>query len=155
MYWRNAYLKNIIDGNGNSIATEDIALKSTSSASEVFAQGYLDKTNGNYLIDTSITGMPDAGVYMFIYGNAQTMFYLDSDLLLAVNSGYPLRVACPVLIKDGGGTVSGATGNMKIEKTNTTGVFKLTVASTISGAARTEYASDTQGWGFKIIKTGL
>ena len=153
--WNYGYINYLVGSDDTVIPTSDIALKSTSSATEVFAQGYLDKTNGNVLIDTSVTGMPDAGIYMFTYGYAQAMFYLDSDILLAINAGEVLRVACPVLIKEGSGTVSGATGNMKIEKTSTPGVFKLTVASTISGAARSEYASDTNGWGFKLIKTGL
>ena len=80
------------------------------------------------------------------------MFYLNAALIQNA-AYYPIRVACPVLIKDGGGAVSGATGNLKIERSGTT--LTLTVASTISGAARTEYASDTQGWGFYIYHTGL
>ena len=154
--WNNVYVKgNLTDGTA-AIAVADIAKnsKSLNNNDDLWYSGNLGKTSGQATIDISDEGVgaPPAGVYFFIYGNAQAMFFLN-DALLQNAAYYPIRVACPVLIKDGGGAVSGATGNLKIERSGTT--LTLTVASTISGAARTEYASDTQGWGFYIYHTGL
>ena len=153
--WASAYVNNIVDANDRVIATTSLAQNSQSLGNDdLWYTGNLGKTTGQATIDISDEGVgaPPAGVYFFIYGNAQAMFYLNAALIQ--NAAYfPIRVACPVLIKDGSGTVSGATGNLKIERSGTT--LTLTVASTISGAARTEYASDTQGWGFYIYHTGL
>lgn len=153
--WNYAYVNYIVGSDDTVINTSDIARNTESlDNNDLWYSGNLGKTSGQATIDISDegVGMPPNGVYFFIYGNAQAMFYLNASTIQNA-AYYPIRVACPVLIKDGGGTVSGATGNLKIERSGTT--LTLTVASTISGAARTEYASDTQGWGFYIYHTGL
>ena len=155
MRWNYAYVNYLVGSDDSVINTSDIARNSQSlDNDDLWYSGNLGKTSGQATIDISDegVGMPPNGVYFFIYGNAQAMFYLNATTIQNA-AYYPIRVACPVLIKDGGGTVSGATGNLKIERSGNT--LTLTVASTISGAARTEYASDTQGWGFYIYHTGL
>ena len=146
VYWRNAYIKNIVDGDGNSIATKDIALKSTSSATEEWASGTLGAGTGQDTIDLTITDMPEDGIYMFTYGNAQTMLYLDSTMIQNANL-YPIRVTCPVL-KESGGVITGNTGNLKISRSGD--ILTITVASTVNGSA-----TSTNGWGWKLFKTGL
>ena len=153
--WNYAYVNYIVASDDTVINTSDLARNTESlDNDDLWYSGNLGKTSGQATIDISDEGVgtPPNGVYFFIYGNAQAMFYLNAALIQNA-AYYPIRVACPVLIKDGGGAVSGATGNLKIERSGTT--LTLTVASTISGAARTEYASDTQGWGFYIYHTGL
>lgn len=153
--WNYAYVNYLVASDDTVINTSDLARNTESlDNDDLWYSGNLGKTTGQATIDISAqgVGMPPNGVYFFIYGNAQAMFYLNSTLIQNA-AYYPIRVPCPVLIKDGGGTISGATGNLKIERN--ADILTITVASTISGAARTEYASDTQGWGFYIYHTGL
>ena len=153
--WNYGYINYLVGSDDTVINTSDIARNSQSlDNDDLWYSGNLGKTSGQATIDISAqgVGMPPNGVYFFIYGNAQAMFYLNATTIQNA-AYYPIRVPCPVLIKDGGGTVSGATGNLKIERN--ADILTITVASTISGAARTEYASDTQGWGFYIYHTGL
>ena len=144
--WRYAYVNYLVDSQGNTIKTDDIALKSTSQATEEFASGTLGAGTGQDTIDLTITGMPDDGIYMFTYGNAQTMLYLDSTMIQNA-ALYPIRVTCPVL-KESGGVITGNTGNLKISRSGD--ILTITVASTVNGSA-----TSTNGWGWKLFKTGL
>ena len=146
MRWNYAYVNYLVDSNDKVIDTSEIAMKSTSSATEVFAQGTLGSGTGEDNIDLSITGMPDDGIYMFTYGNAQTMLYLDSTMIQNANL-YPIRVTCPVL-KESGGVITGNTGNLKISRSSD--ILTIHVASTVNGSA-----TSTNGWGWKLFKTGL
>ncbi len=83
---------------------------------------------------------------MFTYGNAQCYVAFTESMWMGMLAGYPIRIACPCL-EEAGGSVEGNTGNLKIEKTSTTGVIKVTVASTITGSA-----TSTNGWDFQFIK---
>lgn len=149
MYWRDAYIKNIINGDGNSIATNDLVTKPDYANPDVWASGKLASGTGSATIDyTDETGVgvPEWGLYMFTYGNAQCYLAFTESMWLGMLAGYPIRVACPCL-EEAGGSVEGNTGNLKIEKTGTTGIIKVTVASTISGSA-----TSTNGWDFQFIK---
>ena len=83
---------------------------------------------------------------MFTYGNSQTMLFLNEDMIDNANL-YPIRVTCPVL-KESGGVITGNTGNLKISRSND--ILTITVASTVNGSA-----TSTNGWGWKLFKTGL
>ena len=146
--WNYGYINYLVASDDTVIPTTDIAMKSTSQATEVWAQGTLDSSTAEDTIDISAqgVGMPDAGIYMFTYGNAQTMLYLDSTMIQNA-ALYPIRVTCPVL-QEAGGNISGATGNLKISRSSD--VLTIKVASTISGNA-----TSTNGWGWKLFKTGL
>ena len=144
--WNYAYVNYLVDSYGNQIRTDDIALKSTSQATEEWASGTLGAGTGEDTIDLTITGAVEAGIYMFTYGNSQTMLYLDSTMIQNANL-YPIRVTCPVL-KESGGVITGNTGNLKISRSND--ILTIHVASTVNGSA-----TSTNGWGWKLFKTGL
>lgn len=149
MYWRNAYITNIVNAGGTSIATNSLVTKPDYDNPNVWASGKLAAGTGSATIDyTEETGvgLPEWGLYMFTYGNAQCYVAFTESMWLGMLSGYPIRIACPCL-EEAGGSVEGNTGNLKIEKTSTTGIIKVTVASTITGSA-----TSTNGWDFQFIK---
>ena len=138
MYWRNAYVTNIVKGDGTSIATNDIVTKPDYVNPNVFASGTLD-LNGEDTIDISAqgVGMPADGLYMFTYGNCQCFIALTSTMIQNA-SLYPMRCPCPVLYSG-----AGYTGNLKI--TRAADVLTIKVAAAGIGNANGEL-----GW--QLIK---
>lgn len=146
--WLTTYTRYISNDEVN-IDLNKIATKPDYANPDVWASGKLASGTGSATIDyTEETGVgtPEWGLYMFTYGNAQCYVAFTQSMWLGMLAGYPIRVACPCL-KEAGGSVEGNTGNLKIEKTSTTGIIKVTVASTVTGSA-----TSTNGWDFQFIK---
>lgn len=149
MRWKNLFVNNLIRSDLTPVPVDVIVTKPNYDNPNVWASGKLASGTGSATIDyTDLTGVgvPDWGLYMFTYGNAQCYVAFTESMWLGMLAGYPIRVACPCL-EEAGGSVEGNTGNLKIEKTGTVGIIKVTVASTITGSA-----TSTNGWDFQFIK---
>ena len=137
VYWRNAYIKNIVDGNGTSIATEDIVTKPDYSNPDVFESGTLD-ASGQGTIDMTQTGVPSDGLYMFTYNNCQCFLSLTSTMIQNASSA-PIRCPCPMMYNG-----SAYPGILKIERA--ADVLTLTVATAGVGNVA------PSGFGWQLIK---
>ena len=130
MYWRKAYIKDIIDSNGNSIATSDIATKSD--PADAIDLGTFD-ANGEITYDIatlqqdlSHLGYDSVihGLYMLTYLYAQAIIYLDeTQLSNAALLGAPVRTAMPV-VYDALNSQATA-GNLRVKKVGSNYVFKV------------------------------
>lgn len=141
--WRNVYIDNLIRTDLTPIPVDIIATKPDYDTPDVWASGTLGSGTGQDTIDLSIVGMPDDGLYMFTYGNAQCFIALTSTMIQNA-SLYPMRCPCPVL-EESGGSIEGNTGNLKISRNSD--ILTIQVASTITGSA-----TSTNGWGWQLIK---
>ena len=149
MRWKNLFVNNLIRSDLTPVPVDVIVTQPNYDNPNVWASGKLASGTGSATIDyTDVTGVgvPDWGLYLFTYGNAQCYVAFTESMWLGMLAGYPIRVSCPCL-EEAGGSVEGNTGNLKIEKTSTTGIIKVTVASTITGSA-----TSTNGWDFQFIK---
>ena len=127
----------------NYVNVSDIATKPDYDNPNVWASGTLSAGDAEANIDLSIVGMPDDGLYMFTYGNAQCFIAITSTMIQNA-SLYPMRCPCPVL-KESGGVITGNTGNLKISRASD--ILTIKVASTVNGSA-----TSTNGWGYQFIK---
>lgn len=136
--WLTTYTKNINDGT-NEIAVSDIATKPDYANPDVFASGTLD-ANGEGTIDISAqgVGMPEDGLYMFTYGNAQCFIALTSTMIQNATQ-YPMRCPCPLLFNG-----SGYPGNLRIDRS--ADILTLKVAAPNVGVAT------PSGMGWQLIK---
>ena len=137
MYWRDAYIKNIVKGDGNSIATNDLVTKPNYANPDVFESGTLD-ANGQSTIDMTQTGIPSDGLYMFTYGNCQCFLTLTSTMIQNA-SQYPIRCTCPMMFNG-----SAYPGILKIERA--ADLLTLTVATAGVGNVQ------PSGFEWKLIK---
>lgn len=144
--WRDIYLSGSIkNANGDVIYanTDTLVVKPDYENPDVWAYGTLSAGAGEATIDLSIVGMPDDGLYMFTYGNAQCFVALTSTMIQNASS-FPIRCPCPV-VKQAGLSIEGATGNLKISRSSD--LLTIKVASTVSGSATSD-----NGWGYQFIK---
>lgn len=106
--WLNTFTTKITDGT-NEIAVADIAKKPDYANPNVFESGTLD-ANGEGVIDMTETGMPEDGLYMFTYGNAQCFIALTSTMIQNATLS-PIRCPCPLLYNG-----TGYPGNLRIDR---------------------------------------
>lgn len=137
VYWRNAYIKNIVDGDGTSIATNSLVTKPDYANPDVFESGTLN-ASGQGTIDMTQTGVPGDGLYMFTYNNCQCFLSLTSTMIQNASSA-PIRCPCPTMYNG-----SAYPGILKIERA--ADVLTLTVAT--AGVGNVTPA----GFGWQLIK---
>lgn len=135
--WKDLYLKGNISDGTNSVAVADIATKPNYASPNVFASGTLD-TNGEGTIDMTQTGMPEDGLYMFTYGNAQCFIALTSTMIQNAGTS-PMRCPCPLLYNG-----TGYPGNLRIDRN--ADILTLKVAAPNVGVVQPD------GFGWQLIK---
>ncbi len=141
--WKDLYIVGELKDGTNSVSVADIVKQPDYDNPDVWAYGTLSAGDAEANIDLSIVGMPDDGLYMFTYGNAQCFIAITSTMIQNA-SLYPMRCPCPVL-RESGGIITGNTGNLKISRA--ADILTIKVASTINGSA-----TSTNGWGYQFIK---
>lgn len=137
MYWRKAFIKNIIDANNRTIPTTDIVTQPDYANPDVFEEGTLN-ASGQGTIDMTETGTPMDGLYMFTYGNCQCFLTLTSAMITNAFHN-PIRCPCPTMYNG-----SAYPGVLKIERSGD--ILTLTVAT--AGVGNVTPA----GFGWKLIK---